>query len=313
MLPHVALSVEPGSALCVVGGAVLYAAGVRRAWQRAGIGRGVSRGQVCWFAAGLLTVAVALLSSLDAMADELFSAHMTQHVLLTALAPPLLVLGAPEVALVWLLAPVWRRRVVRRARESRWLSAAWLAISAPIVACTLHFLAVWGWHEPRLYELALRNDVVHAAEHLSFLATGLLLWWRVVHPHGVSRRHAYGVGFLTLFLTATQEGLLGALFTISHRLIYPAQAGGAMAHGLTPLEDQQLAGLIMWIPGGTVYLVGMSVLFMRWFETAGPSASAAPDGRVVPPDGNEPSPFHRRSNAVAVGVTGPSAECDSCR
>src|SRR5581483_6088793 len=217
----VALSVEPGSALCVVGGAVLYAAGVRRACQRAGIERGVSRGQVCWFAAGLLTVAVALLSSLDAMADELFSAHMTQHVLLTALAPPLLVLGAPEVALVWLLAPVWRRRVVRRARESRWLSAAWLAISAPIVACTLHFLAVWGWHEPRLYELALRNDVVHAAEHLSFLATGLLLWWRVVHPHGVSRRHAYGVGFLTLFLTATQEGLLGALFTISHRLIYP--------------------------------------------------------------------------------------------
>ena len=256
---------DAGPAIAILLLSLLYAAGVRRVWRRAGQDRGVRRGQAAWFAAGIAVLVIALLSPLDAMGEELFAAHMTQHMLLAVVAPPLLVLGRPELALLWVLPARARQRVTRAIGRSAVLRRAWLAATAPAVAWLIHAAAIWSWHLPRFYTLALRSDAAHAVEHLSFAGTGALVWWAIVHPRG-QRRTAYAIGILTLFATATQTGLLGALLTLSHRVWVPAQSAGAAAWGLTPIEDQQLAGLIMWVPGGLLYVVAMAALFLAWIE-----------------------------------------------
>jgi putative membrane protein len=259
---------DTGPAIAIALLVAAYSAGVRRASRRAAGHRGVRRSQVRWFAAGVLVLVVALLSPLDTMGEQLFAAHMTQHMLLAVVAPPLLVAGVPELAILWVLPAGGRRRVTGLFRRRSVLRRVWLALSAPAVAWLVHAAAIWAWHTPHLYTLALENDALHAVEHLSFVGTGALLWWAIVHPRG-QRRSAYAVGILTLFATATQTGILGALLTLTHRVWIPAQSAGAAAWGLTPIGDQQLAGLIMWVPGGLLYVVAMSVLFLLWIETPG--------------------------------------------
>ncbi|MFI5227529.1 MAG: cytochrome c oxidase assembly protein [Gemmatimonadales bacterium] len=255
-----------------------YGTGVRRAWRHAGAGRGIRRAQVAWFAAAVAVLVIALVSPLDTMGEQLFAAHMTQHMLLAVIVPPLLVCGAPELAFLWMLPGGPRRRLMCALRQWTPVRRSWLAITAPAIAWLIHAAAIWSWHAPRLYELALRSDVAHAAEHLSFVGTGVLLWWAIVHPRG-QRRTAYAVGILTLFATAAQMGILGALLTLSHRAWYPAQSAGAAAWGFTSLEDQQLAGLIMWVPGGLLYVAAMSVLFLAWVE--GPATARRRAARVL--------------------------------
>jgi putative membrane protein len=234
--------------LCLV-----YAAGVRAVWLRAGRGRGIRPRQVACFAGGVGILAVALLSPIDSLADDLFSAHMIQHVLLAIVAPPLLVTGAPAVATLYALPRRARASVVRAIKGATWIVASWRTLTVPAIACAVHALALWTWHIPRLYALALEHESMHLLEHASFLGTASLLWWSIVHPRR-SRRAAYGIGIGTLFVTMLQSGVLGALITLSHRVLYPLQTVGAAAHGMTPLEDQQLAGLIMWVPGGLYHL-----------------------------------------------------------
>jgi cytochrome c oxidase assembly factor CtaG len=222
--------------------------------------------QAVCFAAGLSTVGIALLSPLDHLAEELFSGHMVQHLLLTVVAPPLLVVSAPTTALVSALPRGGRRRVVAALKGQRWLTVLWTSITTPAFACALHGVALWLWHTPALYTTALAHPVAHALEHLSFLGTATLLWWSIVHPRR-SRREAYGAGILTLFITMLQSGALGALITLSRRVWYPIQARDVSAFGLTPLQDQQLAGLLMWVPGGLFYLAAMGVVFVAFMRT----------------------------------------------
>jgi len=247
---------------------VVYALGVRAAWTRAGRGRGIRWRQVACFALGMLTLIIALLSPVDAQADDLFSMHMTQHVLLAIVAPPFLVTGAPMIAVLFALPHALRPRLVGAITRRKWLVAAWRTITAPAVACGLHAVALWSWHIPRLYGLALEHEGVHLLEHASFVGTASLLWWSIVHPRR-SRRAAYGIGIATIFVTMLQSGILGALLTLSHRVWYPLQTARAAAHGLSALEDQQLAGLIMWVPGGLLYLIAMAVLFLGFIREVG--------------------------------------------
>jgi putative membrane protein len=265
---------DAGPAVALTVMAIAYALGVRRAWRHAGRGRGVRRGQMLAFVAALAVLAIALLSPLDALSDDLFAAHMVQHVLLAVVVPPILVAGAPVVAMLWLLSPDSRRGLVRGIRAWR-LDRVWFVITAPALGWLLHAAAIWLWHAPAMYELALRNAAAHALEHLCFVGTGVLLWWPILHPRS-QRRTAYAVGVMTLFATAMQTGVLGALITLSHTVWYPAQAAGAAAWGLTPLEDQQLAGLIMWVPGGLLYVVAMSVLFVAWLGGVRQTAPGTP-------------------------------------
>jgi len=210
---------------------------------------------VACYLGGLATLAVALISPLDALGEALFSAHMGQHLALILVAAPLVALGAPLAPLLWALPPGARRQVGRGWRRLRWLGR-------PGPAWLLHTLALWLWHLPGPYQAALVVPWLHLLEHLSFFGTALAFWWSVL-PHG---RRGYAVGALACFAGATQGGALGALLTFSGQPWYPVYAPRVGAWGLTPLEDQQLAGLIMWVPASLVYLGAILALLGAWLQ-----------------------------------------------
>ena len=240
-----AWNLDPVLLLNLVLIAVLYVRGLRRLW-RAGVGRGVTGWQAVAFAAGLLAVAVALVSPIDPLSDELSWVHMVQHMLLMNVAAPLLVLGAPALVLLSGVPSPYRAavgRVVSRIDAGLW---------NPAVVFVLFAVAVWAWHLPALYLAALRDEVVHDLEHLTFFVAAVLLWRLVLDP--ISRRRMTAVGGAAfLFATSLHTMALGVFMTLATRPWYPDYSGRTTAWGLTALEDQQLAGAVMWMPGGLVY------------------------------------------------------------
>ncbi|MDP8960734.1 MAG: cytochrome c oxidase assembly protein, partial [Actinomycetota bacterium] len=232
---------------------------------------------VCFLGA-LLTVALALLSPLDALGETLFGAHMFQHMLLAYGAAPLLVLGRPLLVTSLGIPPGLRRRLwsVRVAVTPSHREA----IGWAVFAIGAHIATFWAWHLPGLYQAALRSEVVHIVEHTTLLAGSLALWWLVADARG---RHANAAGVFALFVGMLQSGVLAALLTFGPIPWYAEHADGARAWNLTPLADQQVAGGLMWFPGGLVYIVGGAVLFLRWLredERAASFAQRAARGRV---------------------------------
>jgi putative membrane protein len=256
---------EPALVWCAAAAAV-YEAGRRRRHARPGSGPGA--GKVAAFWAGLAVVVVALASPLDPLAGQLFAAHMAQHLLLAQAAPLLLVAAAPARTMSWVLARPTRHVVMRAGHRvgtvtglGRGAPAAGLAVVAA------HALALAAWHLPAAYDLAVAHPVVHAVEHLSLFATGLAFWWLVV---GVRGRTGAGLALLYLFVVGLAMGGVAALLTLAPRPLYTSHLLTTDAWGLTPLQDQQLAGAIMWVPGGLVYLGAAAVLVVRWLA-AGPA------------------------------------------
>jgi putative membrane protein len=254
-------SLEPGVVVPLALSAVLYARGAFEL-RRRGRGRSLRRWEVASFGAGWLVVALALLSPLHEMSEQLFSAHMVQHELLMALAAPLLVLGRPMIVMLWAIPPRGRQVVARAARNST-IRGVWSAITRPFDAWLIHGLAIWLWHLPALFEATLYSDSIHALQHASFLGSALIFWWSVIH---VQRRAARGMSMVYVFTTAVHTGILGALMTFSRAVWYPAYATGAAKWGLTPIADQQLAGLIMWIPASLVYLAAALAIMGCWLR-----------------------------------------------
>lgn len=247
-------------------GSWLYARGVRRIWARAGAGRGIAQWRAWSFAGGLVATAVALISPLAAWGAALFSAHMLQHVVLMLVAAPLLVLGAPLRVMLWAFDAPDRRSLGGLSRAP-WLRQAWHGLTNPVTAWMLHAVALWVWHLPWLFSLTLRSEPAHIAQHLSFFGTALLFWW-VLGERGHSHRMHAGAGILYVFTTALHSAALGALLTFAEMPLYTAYGPGAAAWGLTPLEDQQLAGLIMWVPGGMVYVLAALALLAAWMRAS---------------------------------------------
>ena len=241
---------DPAIVLPLALAGLLYARGVRALWREAGRRRGLRSREAAAFGVGWLVLVAALVSPLHPLGESLLSAHMVQHELLMVVASPLLVLGRPLVAFLWALPIGWRRACGAWAKAP-WVRGAWRALAAPLPASLLQAVALAAWHIPGPYQATLGSDAVHAAQHVSFLATALLFWWAILRGH-----HAHndqGVSVICLFATMVYTGAIGALLTFSTVLWYRAYEATAGAWGLTPLADQQLAGLIMWIPGGLVY------------------------------------------------------------
>jgi putative membrane protein len=245
-----AWSLDPLFTLPLAASAALYARGVGRLWARAGRGRGVGTGAVAAFTLGWGALALALVSPLHPLGGVLFSAHMTQHELLMVVAAPLLVAGRPLVPTLWALPRRWRSALGGAAR-GRAVSAAWRWLRTPLHAWWLHLAALVLWHLPALYQTTLRQEAVHAAQHVSFFGSALLFWWALLHGRAPRR----GAAVTYLFAAMLATSVLGALLTMSTRLWYPAYAATTAPWGLMPLEDQQLGGVIMWIPGGLSYLL----------------------------------------------------------
>ena len=254
-------------------GGCLYVRGLRAVWRRAGRGRVVGAWRAGAYFAGLAALFVALVSPVDAVGGSLFSVHMTQHLLLMMVAAPLVVLGDPVTVIVWALPLRWRRSVGLWWRRARGLRALWAVLTLAPVAWALHVLTLWLWHAPSLYEMALLSEPVHVFEHTTFFLSALVFWWLLFAPHG--RRLNIGAKVAYLFAATLQGTILGAIITFARHPWYWSYFGTTRAWGLTPLEDQQLAGLIMWIPAGLIYLAALIPLLGSALTVRAPKRAVA--------------------------------------
>lgn len=254
---------EPGVVLGIALPALWYAYGVRSLWRSAGRGRGIGARQIWAFTAGLFTLVVALVSPLDAMGDMLFSAHMVQHLLLILVAAPLLILGKPTLPAMWSLPASTRRGAGRWWRHATATRAVVRTVTNPGVAWTLHIGDLLFWHIPAPYGWTLESESIHALEHASFVGTAILFWWAVLQPTG-RRRLSYGASVLYVSAAGAVMGALGAILTFAPSPWYTGYLTTTAAWNLTPLQDQQLGGLIMWIPASVVYLGAACWFFVQW-------------------------------------------------
>jgi putative membrane protein len=245
--------------------AVLYGKGVWRLWSKARPGAGVRGWQVGAFAVGWLVLALSLTSPIDTLGQALFWVHMIQHELLILIAAPLLVLSSPQTAFLWALPRRWRHGIGGLARTG-WWKRGWRALTNPLSAWAIHALLLWGWHVPPLFQASLVNELVHTLQHIGFFGSALLFWWSMVQAG--STEWGYGAAVLGVFTTALHSSALGALLTFASIVWYPIYAETAPLWGLSALEDQQLGGLIMWVPGGVVFLVAGLVLLACWLQEA---------------------------------------------
>ena len=251
----------PFIVISLVLAAVLYGIGLTKMRQRTTHQR-LLLWQILSFALGWISLVIALDSPLHELGEQLFWVHMTQHEILMLISAPLLVLGQPLVAFIWALAPSWRDRVATVAREKT-VRTLWGFFSAPLSAWLLSALAVWTWHIPWLFDETLHSNWIHAAQHTTFLGTAILFWWPLANRISTI---GYGGGLAYVFTTILHTSVLGALLTFAPRPWYSSYITTAPAWGLTALEDQQLGGLIMWIPAGTLLLIVALFLLVRWMN-----------------------------------------------
>ena len=239
---------------------VLYGLGAAR-MSRAGSKSALGRRSI-WFALGWVSLVIALDSPLHEIGEQLFWVHMTQHEILMLISAPLLTLGRPLVPFLWALPPRWREPVVA-VSQVKLFKTTWKTIAAPLSAWLLSACALWIWHVPLLFNQTLRSDWIHAAQHSTFLLSGLLFWWPLA---GRRPTIGYGGALAYVFTTALHTSVLGALLTFAPRPWYPPYVATAPAWHITALEDQQLGGLIMWVPAGAILLIIALVLLVKWMS-----------------------------------------------
>jgi putative membrane protein len=241
----------------------IYIQGVFNLWRSNKTGRGIKIREAAAFAGGWISLFVALVSPLHPWGEVLFSAHMTQHEILMLVAAPLFVLSRPLVATIWAMPKNWRAGT-KNFIKSKPVEKTWDFLTNAFVAWLVHAAALWIWHVPFLFQATLRSDFVHTLQHVSFFLSALLFWWAIMaSPRGLM---SYGAGVLYLFTTSIHSGLLGAFLTFTTTLWYPAYEKSTVSWGLTPVEDQQLGGLIMWAPAGVIYIVAALLMFAGWLR-----------------------------------------------
>jgi putative membrane protein len=219
----------------------------------------VSRWRTAAFFGGVAALFVALISPLDAVSEALFFAHMVQHLLLMVVAAPLLMLSRPGAPV---LRGLWAN--LRRAAGRLYtplLQNLWHGLTQPLPVTILHVATVWLWHIPGLYSAAFVHPALHLFEHASFFIPAALYWWMIINSSD------YGARVISVFVVMMSTGLPGALMTFANAAWYVDHAPYVAAWGLTPLEDQQLAGLMMWIPAGLVYVIAAVLLFGAWLNS----------------------------------------------
>lgn len=213
------------------------------------------------FLGGLATLGLALLSPIEAYEGSLFSVHMVQHLLLELVAAPLLVAGAP-ITLTLRVA----RRNVRRSLLAVLRSRVVHALSFPVVAWLLFAAVNWGWHFSALYDQALESQPLHYLQHATFLGAALLFWWPVVGADPSPWRLPHPGRLLYLFLALPQNSFLGVALMSAPTVLYPHYVTNVRAWGLTPLEDQALGGVIMWVVGDLCFVAGMLAVVALWMR-----------------------------------------------
>ncbi len=213
------------------------------------------------FGGGLAAIGVALLSPIEAYEGTLFSVHMVQHMLLELVAAPLLLAGAPITLTLRTASPAVRRALLR-VLHSRLLRA----LSFPVVAWILFAAVNWGWHFSVLYDQALENTALHYLQHATFLGAALLFWWPVVGADPSPWRLPHPVRLLYLFLAMPQNSFLGVALMSASTVLYPHYLTNGRTWGMTPIDDQALGGVIMWVVGDLAFLAGMAAVVVMWMR-----------------------------------------------
>lgn len=219
------------------------------------------------FGTGMAMLFVALISPIDPLSEQLFSIHMIQHILIIDVAAPLLAFSTPLGPLLSALPHTSQRAVgLWWSKPHHWVRMLWRWISHPMVAWVLFAGLLWVWHIPALYSAAVENDAIHAMEHFCFLGSGLLFWWNIFFVFW-RKPGLRGSGVFYMVLYALQSSGLGALLTLSNTPWYPVYTASTRAFNLSPLADQQAAGVIMWLPEMAIYMIGALVMLKGWLES----------------------------------------------
>jgi putative membrane protein len=241
--------------------AILYLAGFARLHRQMPARFPLSR--CIFYMAGLAALAVALVSPLEALDDRLLITHMVQHLTLLVIAPPFLLLGAPQIPLIRALPPKLAKHTIGLLAKSRICRRIFDAITRPPGTLAIFSLVMLGWHLPAPFQAALRSDNWHIAEHGCMILAGFLFWYPVILPWPARERWPRWAFFPYLLIADAENTLLGAFMVLSGRLLYPFYASAARFDAITPMNDQVLAGAIMWVPGSLLFLVPALTILMK--------------------------------------------------
>ena len=235
---------------CVLWVAAYYHIIVR--WRPAGVPRATRMQQVS-FVGGTVLLFLSLNGPLHDLSDNfLFSAHMVQHLVITLIVPPLWLMGLPE----WSLRPLLKQRSVLACAR---------ALTGPVVAFALYNIVFVGWHFPALYNWALVNHNAHIVQHMMFIASATLMWWPVVDPIPELVRLPTPARLLYMAALGIPMSIVSAIITFAEQAMYPwYEAAPRVFAGLSAADDQQLGGVIMWVPGMLVFWIALTIVFFRW-------------------------------------------------
>lgn len=267
-------SLAVNASLCLA--AILYVKG----WNRL---RTVAKhqfpvGRLAAFIAGIVTIWIAIASRLVSLDDVSLTVHMVQHLLLAAVAPPLILLAAPQVPFLRGLPQPIARRVVAPILRLHLTKKIGNFVSNPAICWMIPTFVLIGWHIPVMFDLALRSDGLHKFEHASFLASGLMFWWPVIQPWpSTARWPAWSIPLYLFFATLPCDALSGFL-SFCGRVVYPSYASVSSPLGLTALEDQECAAALMWVAVTIIFLVPAVLTTLRILS---PRESNLPVGSAV--------------------------------
>jgi len=263
-----------------------YEWGARRAAADPSAGAPPTQGQRVLFITGLVVMLISLNGPLHDLSDSfLFSAHMVQHLVLTLVVPPLLITGTPA-------------SFFRRALRSRAVARVARVVARPAFGFVAFNVVIAAWHVPTLYNYALAHHPVHIVQHLMFLVASVLMWWPLLSPLPELPRLSYPLQMLYCFLMTIPMSVVAIYITYSDSILYPAYASAPRIWQISPMQDQLIGGLVMWIPGGLFFAGVMAVVFFKWSaadsdtvagaQAQGPGVrgQGAPSALAAPPLGS---------------------------
>jgi len=271
--PWTAWNPNPLPTLLLFVAAYLYVTGLGR-WQRPS--HPVNSWQRISFFSGLLAIFLALQSPLDALSQHMLSFHQIQHFLLRMVAPLLLLLGAPLTPMLRGL-PSWALMgVVKPVVKNHWARGAYDRLTNPVLTTVL-FLGFLGfWQVPGPHNLALRNTLIHELMHFTMLGSGLLFYWLVIDPKPHRSRLHYGLRVLYLGLIIIPNTFLGAAITFARQILYSGYADVEQPFNVSLLTDQQLGGMLLWVPGDMMSILAAGVVMIMWYEKEEGEGSTGP-------------------------------------
>lgn len=257
-------SLEPFFLVPAVLGMALYTRGLWRWRER-------SRPHPWWrtalFYTGMLTLFAAINSPLHVLAERHFSAHMAQHLLVMTVGVPLVLLGAPTTPMLRGLPRMVRRNVFAPLAADPLVRGVFRFVVHPVTALVAFSVVVIAWHMlPGWYDLAASNSLVHEGQHLSFLVTSMLFWWNVIDPAPLHAPMGYLLRIVYMVAQGTVSSVLAAFITLADEPLYQFYVRATPVFKISPIDDQQLGGLLMWVPGQTIDLVVIGILFAVWWQ-----------------------------------------------